>query len=72
MEEIVTHLRSRVSTPIRVETDPARHRPHDTPLVVGDHAALTRDTGWEPAVSFTHMLDDLLDWWRGAVATTAA
>lgn len=72
MREILDGLLARASRPITVEVDPARLRPHDTPVLVGDSRRLREATGWRPDISFDRMLDDLLDWWRGAVATTAA
>ena len=39
---------------------PALFRPHDSPMVVGDHARLTRDTGWRPTIPLDRTLDDLL------------
>lgn len=60
-------LRTRVRIPVRVEIDPARLRPNDTPILVGDAARMRADTGWTPEISFDRMLDDLLDYWRHEV-----
>jgi GDP-4-dehydro-6-deoxy-D-mannose reductase len=57
--------RSRV--PVEVSLDPERLRPHDTPVLVGDASRLRAATGWTPAIAFDRMLDDLLEYWRGAV-----
>jgi len=54
--------KSRVS--IRVETDPARLRPTDTSALVADLTHVGETTGWQPAISFEQMLDDLLAYWR--------
>ncbi len=56
--------RSRVT--VTVEPDPARMRPADTPVVLGDASRLHAATGWTPTISFDRMLDDLLDYWRTA------
>ncbi len=71
IQDIVDGLCARASVTVRIDVDPALYRPNDTPLVVGSHAALTADTGWEPAVSFDRMLDDLLDYWRIQVRADA-
>ncbi|MGE0392799.1 MAG: GDP-mannose 4,6-dehydratase [Vicinamibacterales bacterium] len=71
MQAIVDGLCARVAVPVRVEPDPARYRPNDTPVVVGSHARLTAATGWEPTIPFDRMLDDLLDYWRGRVRDEA-
>ena len=39
-------------------------RPNDPPLLVGDHARLTADTGWTPQMPFEQTVDDLLAYWR--------
>ena len=59
-------VRSRV--PIRVETDPARLRPADLPVLRGDPARLERCTGWQPRYALDAMLADVLDDWRRRVA----
>jgi GDP-4-dehydro-6-deoxy-D-mannose reductase len=46
---------------VRIETDPARLRPSDTPLLLGDHARLTGLTGWRPEVPLARTLADILD-----------
>ena len=56
---------------VEVETDPALYRPHDAPVVVGDHARLTRDTGWRPTIPLERTLDDFLAFWRDAVEREA-
>ena len=52
---------------VRIVQDPARFRPNDVPLLVGDHSRLRRDTGWAPAIPFERTVDDLLDHWRAQV-----
>jgi GDP-4-dehydro-6-deoxy-D-mannose reductase len=64
MKQLLDALMVRSRVRIRVESDPARMRPHDTPLLVGDPAKLRRATGWSPMVSFEQMIDDLLEYWR--------
>ena len=65
---IVDALLSRCAMPVEVRVDPARLRPHDTPLVVGDPAKLRAATGWEPVIPFDRMIDDLLADWRHRTA----
>lgn len=54
----------KAKVPIRVEQDPARFRPNDTPLIVGDISKLTADTGWSTRVPLSQTVDDLLTYWR--------
>jgi GDP-4-dehydro-6-deoxy-D-mannose reductase len=63
LDGLIAHAR----TPVRVETDPARVRPHDIALLVGDSSRLRSVTGWTPAIGFEQMLDDLLEYWRAEV-----
>jgi GDP-4-dehydro-6-deoxy-D-mannose reductase len=64
IRSVLEALASRSRVPVRIEIDPARMRPSDAPSIVGDFSRLTRATGWQPAVTFDQMLDDLLDYWR--------
>lgn len=57
---------SRVS--IRVETDPQRMRPSDTPIAYCDASKLRAATGWEPRIPFEQTLRDVLDDWRARLA----
>jgi len=47
--------------------DPERVRKVDIPLVLGSHARLTSDTGWQPEVPLARTLDDLTAYWREQV-----
>jgi GDP-4-dehydro-6-deoxy-D-mannose reductase len=67
IRDVLDGLRARVRVPVRIEIDPSRFRPNDTPVLVGDPARLQADTGWRPEISFDRMLDDLLDYWRSEV-----
>ena len=50
---------------VRVETDPARLRPSDTPRLLGSHEKLTEATGWTPEVPIARTLEDILEDQRG-------
>jgi len=49
---------------VRVETDPARLRPVDVPLIYGSHKKITEAAGWEPQIPLERTLADLLEWWK--------
>ncbi|HEY77031.1 MAG TPA: GDP-mannose 4,6-dehydratase [Thermoflexia bacterium] len=53
---------------IRVEIDPARYRPVDTPVIYGSAEKFQRRTGWRPEIPFEQTLRDTLDYWRQQVA----
>jgi GDP-4-dehydro-6-deoxy-D-mannose reductase len=67
IRELVEGLVRRARVRVEIDVDPALHRPHDAPLVLGDASRLRRDTGWEPKVPLERTLDDLLAYWRRAV-----
>lgn len=66
MREVLDALRRRATCDVAVEIDPARYRPNDAPLVVGDAGLLREETGWQPAIPFERTIDDLLQFWREA------
>ena len=66
MRALLDILMSFARARVRVEIDPSRLRPSDTPLVLGSHARLTADTGWVPEIPIEQTLADLLDYWRTA------
>ena len=49
---------------IEVEKDPARQRPSDIPLLVGDNTLVRDETGWKPEIPLEQTLKDTLDYWR--------
>jgi GDP-4-dehydro-6-deoxy-D-mannose reductase len=49
---------------VTVQQDPARMRPSDNPVVLGDPSRITHDTGWRAELPIEQTLRDLLDWWR--------
>jgi GDP-4-dehydro-6-deoxy-D-mannose reductase len=61
---VLDALLARARTAIRVEVDPARMRPNDIPVLVGDPTRLREATGWTPRISFDQMMSDLLEYWR--------
>jgi GDP-4-dehydro-6-deoxy-D-mannose reductase len=70
--DILDALLSRSSTPITVRRDPARYRPHDAPLVLGDRSRLASELGWTPRIPIEQTLTDLLDDWRQTIRGVGA
>jgi GDP-4-dehydro-6-deoxy-D-mannose reductase len=52
---------------VEVREDPARMRPSDVTLLVGDCGKFRAATGWEPTIPFEVTLKDLLEHWRKRV-----
>ena len=72
VSELLELLMTMSRVPIRVEIDPARVRPVDNPVVLGDASRLTSETGWTPQIPIERTLADLLDYWRGRIAAPAS
>jgi GDP-4-dehydro-6-deoxy-D-mannose reductase len=65
--EVLERLVARARVPIRVHVDPARFRPNDVPLLLGDPSRLRDELGWKPTVPLDQTLDDILQYWRREV-----
>jgi GDP-4-dehydro-6-deoxy-D-mannose reductase len=52
---------------VAVREDPARMRPSDVALLVGDCSRFQRLTGWQPTIPFEVTLKDVLEYWRQRV-----
>jgi GDP-4-dehydro-6-deoxy-D-mannose reductase len=52
---------------VTVREDPARMRPSDVTLLVGDCSKFQTVTGWRPTIPFEVTLKDLLEHWRKRV-----
>jgi GDP-4-dehydro-6-deoxy-D-mannose reductase len=52
---------------VTVQEDPARLRPSDVPVLLGDCSRFRQATGWTPTIPFEVTLKDLLDYWRERV-----
>jgi GDP-4-dehydro-6-deoxy-D-mannose reductase len=59
---------SRARVRIEVTIDPARYRPNDLPLVVGDNSRIRSELEWTPTIPMEQTVDELLDYWRGRPA----
>jgi GDP-4-dehydro-6-deoxy-D-mannose reductase len=64
IRELLDMLLARARVPIEIKIDPARYRPNDLPLLVGDPGRLRDELGWQPEVPLSRTIDDLLEYWR--------
>ena len=73
---ILQQLEEISGTKVRVESDPARIRDYDVPVVVGSYDRLRKATGWTPQVPLTETLQEVYTYWFGqlndAKAATSA
>lgn len=64
---LVEVMTSKARLPIAIEQDPARFRPNDTPMVLGDRHRLESDTGWTPQIPLEQTVEDLIGYWRDQI-----
>jgi GDP-4-dehydro-6-deoxy-D-mannose reductase len=64
MREIVDIVQQQGQARAEVQTDPARLRPVDEPILMGDNRKLRAATGWEPQIDMAQIVDELLTFWR--------
>ena len=64
IQHIVDVLISFSRVAIRIEHDPARMRPSDTPVMICDASKFRAQTGWHATIALETSLRDILDYWR--------
>jgi GDP-4-dehydro-6-deoxy-D-mannose reductase len=64
IRDLLDMLLARTNVPITVRIDPARFRPIDQPVVLGDAGRISSELGWNPEIPLERTLDDLLAFWR--------
>ncbi len=52
---------------VKIKEDPARLRPSDVTILLGDPGKFKKATGWEPKIPFEKTIEDLLNYWRERV-----
>lgn len=52
---------------VKIKEDPARLRPSDVPILLGDAGKFMSKTGWKPEITFEKTMEDLLNYWRERV-----
>ncbi|MBR3447847.1 MAG: GDP-mannose 4,6-dehydratase [Oscillospiraceae bacterium] len=61
VSDILAMIREQCRVPFAVETDPAKLRPVDVPVIAADITALQADTGWSPQISAAQTVSDMLE-----------
>jgi GDP-4-dehydro-6-deoxy-D-mannose reductase len=64
IRELLERLISRARVSVEIRPDPARYRPNDLPLLVGNPSRIQAELGWAPSIPLEQTLDDLLEYWR--------
>ena len=68
IQELLDRLIELTDVDVEVQQDPARMRPSDVEILIGDSSKFRADTGWEPQIPFEKTLKDTVDYWRERVA----
>ncbi len=68
IQEILEKVLKLSRVPIHAETDPAKLRPVDVPIIEADTTKLCACTGWERQIPLEQTLAETLDYWRKRVA----
>ena len=64
IHDLLHMMLARARVPIAVKTDPARYRPNDQPIVLGDPRRIQDELGWRAEIPVERTIDDLLAFWR--------
>ncbi len=64
IREVLDMLLAHTKTKIEVRQDPARLRPSDVQILLGDNSKFVKATGWQPTIPFEQTLEDMLEHWR--------
>lgn len=72
IRELLNRLIELAEVEVEIREDPARLRPSDVEILVGDSSKFRADTGWEPRIPFEQTLKDTFDYWQKRIAQGAA
>jgi GDP-4-dehydro-6-deoxy-D-mannose reductase len=64
IRETLDMLLGMTKAKIEVRQDPARLRPSDVQILLGDNSKFVKATGWQPVIPFEQTLRDMLEHWR--------
>jgi len=67
IQEVLDRLIELSGVKVKIEQDPARLRPSDVPVLIGDCTKFREVTGWKPEIPYDKTLADMLDYWRGKI-----
>lgn len=67
IREMLETILSFSTASITIETDPAKLRPVDVPIIEADTSKLYNLTGWKPLIPFHQTVQETLDYWRNLI-----
>ncbi len=72
IRDMLQKILDRAQVEVKIETDPARLRPSDVEVLIGDSSKFRAETGWSPQIPLDRTIGDTLDYWRGRFAARRA
>ncbi len=67
IQDVLDKLIEMSGQKVEVREDPARLRPSDVPVLLGDASKFHKATGWTPSIPYEQTLQDMLDYWRAEI-----
>ena len=67
IREMLDMLLSFSKVKVEIKEDPARMRPSDVQILLGDNSKFRAATGWKPEIPLKKTLLDLIDYWRETI-----
>ena len=64
IKDVLDLLISMAKVKVEIKPDPARMRPSDVDILIGDNTKFVQKTGWKPEIPFETTMADLLNYWR--------
>jgi len=68
IQEVLDRLIEISGVNVKIEEDPARLRPSDVPVLLGDYSKFNKATGWVPEIPYDTTLADMLSYWREKIS----
>lgn len=63
IKDLLGRLIELAGVEVKVQPDPARMRPSDVEILIGDSSKFRADTGWEPQIPLDQTLRDVVAYW---------
>ena len=67
IEDVLKMMLAMSTVKVEIKQDPARMRPSDVPILIGDTKKFQEKTGWKAEIPFEKTAADLLNYWRERV-----
>ena len=64
INDVLKLLISMSKVKVEIKSDPARMRPSDVEILIGNNSKFVKQTGWQPEIRFEKTMEDLLNYWR--------